>query len=177
MAKYYISDTHFGHTNIIKFAGRPYEGVEHMDEDMIARWNSKVGNGDLVYHLGDFAWKDMKYYRERLNGEIILIRGNHDRRLNKEQQDKLFVNVYDYKKVLDEENKIILFHYPIWSWDGLYKGYTHFHGHIHDNVIDSEESQPGLSHHPKGRGKRINISVEHMEYEPKTYKEIMSLST
>jgi calcineurin-like phosphoesterase family protein len=170
--KYYISDTHFGHTNIIKLAGRPYSSIEHMNEDLIARWNSKVGSGDLVYHIGDFAWSHVKRYRERLNGEIILIRGNHDRRMNKQQEAFLFAGVYDYQKVKDGSHTLILFHYPIWSWDGLYKGTYHLHGHIHEKQLSSYSTEGGETLHPKGRGIRINVSVEQMDYEPKTIEEI-----
>jgi calcineurin-like phosphoesterase family protein len=173
MSKYYISDTHFGHENIINFTGRPYKSAEHMDEDMIKRWNNKVGNGDLVYHLGDFAWKNIKYYRGRLNGQIILIKGNHDRRLTKQQEEKLFVKVCNYDKVSDGENTVILFHYPIWSWDGLHKGYTHFHGHIHERIVDVTKMEN--TSYTKGKGVRINICVERMEYEPKTYEEIINM--
>jgi calcineurin-like phosphoesterase family protein len=184
MAKYYISDTHFGHANIIRLANRPYESIEHMDEDLIAKWNSRVGNGDLVYHLGDFAFRDVKRYRKRLNGSIILIRGNHDKRLTKQQQGVLFEAVYDYKKVKDGVQTLILFHYPIWSWDGLYKGYTHLHGHIHEKSthlhghiheksISSEHVEQGETLNSKGRGVRVNVSVEHINYEPKRIEEIL----
>ena len=172
MAKYYISDTHFGHANIIRLANRPYESIEHMDEDLIAKWNSRVGNGDLVYHLGDFAFRDVKQYRERLNGQIILIRGNHDKRLTKQQEECLFVKVCDYKKVKDGVQTLILFHYPIWSWDGLYKGYTHLHGHIHEKSIRTEHVEQGETLNSKGRGIRVNVSVEQINYEPKRIEEI-----
>jgi len=178
MAKYYISDTHFGHANIIRLANRPYESVEHMDEDLIAKWNSRIGNGDLVYHLGDFAFKDVKKYRQRLNGNIILIKGNHDRRLTKQQEHALFEAVYDYKKVKDGVQTLILFHYPIWSWDGLYKGYTHLHGHIHEKSINPEHVEQGETLQEwartlKGRGIRVNVSVEKINYEPKRIEEIL----
>lgn len=77
---WFISDTHFGHENIIYYAGRPFEGATEMDEELIDAWNARVRPDDLVYHLGDFAM-DAKHgvaIRRNLNGAIRLIVGNHD---------------------------------------------------------------------------------------------------
>ena len=54
-----------------------------MNEALIASWNARVGKNDLVYHLGDFAWGDWRPILERLNGDIILISGGHDKRWQK----------------------------------------------------------------------------------------------
>ena len=77
---YFTSDTHFGHANIIKFCNRPFKNVEEMNQKLIENWNSVVGPNDLVFHLGDFAFGGQplwRYIREQLNGNIILIKGNH----------------------------------------------------------------------------------------------------
>ena len=54
---FFTSDLHFGHENVLRFDNRPFETVEEMDEELINRWNDKVGKGDLVYVLGDLIWK------------------------------------------------------------------------------------------------------------------------
>ncbi len=49
---FFTSDTHFNHTNIIRFCSRPFKDVEHMNETLIANWNRVVGPDNIVFHLG-----------------------------------------------------------------------------------------------------------------------------
>ena len=82
MQWFFTADTHFYHENIIEYSNRPFGSVYHMNETLIKNWNSRVKPGDIVFHLGDFAFKssksDIKSILDRLNGQIILIKGNHD---------------------------------------------------------------------------------------------------
>ena len=74
---YFISDTHFCHSNIIKYCDRPFKDVKEMNETIINNWNNIVTNEDIVYHLGDFCLStddEIKNIFNRLNGTIILIR-------------------------------------------------------------------------------------------------------
>ena len=73
---WFTSDTHFGQERTLKLSKRDYKTVEEMDEDMIARWNNKVGKDDIVFHLGDFG-ADYSLVK-RLNGKIKLIYGNYE---------------------------------------------------------------------------------------------------
>lgn len=90
---FFTSDLHFGHENVLRFDNRPFETVEEMDDELIKRWNDKVGKGDLVYVLGDLIWKtatnEAVQIIKRLNGQIILIKGNHDRFCIMRRQRKL----------------------------------------------------------------------------------------
>ena len=79
---FFTSDTHFGHARIIELCDRPFESVEHMNETLVDNWNSVVGRDDVVVHLGDVVmgtFVDNIGILGRLNGEIHLIPGNHDR--------------------------------------------------------------------------------------------------
>ncbi len=81
---WFTSDTHYGHKNIIKYCGRPFDSVEEMDNAMITNWNKVVRKGDHVYHLGDVMMgqnmaERLKTLRAQLNGRITLVLGNHDR--------------------------------------------------------------------------------------------------
>ena len=91
---YFTSDLHFGHENVIRFDNRPFETVDEMDAELIRKWNAKVDRDDLVYVLGDMIWKTKNGTAEdlihNLNGQIILIRGNHDRFLSNAKAQKRF---------------------------------------------------------------------------------------
>ena len=51
MSAFFIADTHFGDGNILRYENRPFATVEEMDQELIRRWNEKVGEGDTVFHL------------------------------------------------------------------------------------------------------------------------------
>lgn len=76
------SDTHFGHRNVIMFDDRPFDDVDHMNWEMVARWNTVVDSCHTVIHLGDLAMGsilDTLKLTTRLNGIRYLVPGNHDR--------------------------------------------------------------------------------------------------
>lgn len=55
MNKWFISDTHFSHNNIIRYTGRPFQSVDEMNEKLIENWNALVEPQDIVFFLGDFG--------------------------------------------------------------------------------------------------------------------------
>lgn len=145
MATYVISDTHFGHENILKFSngrGCDFDNVDQMDECIIDNWNSVVKTGDKVYHLGDvfFGSKDkFKSNWGKLNGSKRLIVGNHD-------DIKYLTNGGFFKKVymwrMFPELNCLLTHIPIHE-SGLYRLKTdkkllNIHGHTHRNGSPNE---------------------------------------
>ena len=82
MARFWTSDLHFGHANIICYCHRPFTDVEHMDEALIDRWNETVAADDEVWVLGDFALGTIAEtlpLAHRLHGRKVLVAGNHDR--------------------------------------------------------------------------------------------------
>lgn len=98
---FFISDTHFGHANIIRFCNRPFGTIEEMDEALVANWNGKVGGNDTVYFLGDLFFRaSIDRVRDilgRLKGRKHLIIGNHDSSwMTKELGDKYFVEIANY---------------------------------------------------------------------------------
>lgn len=77
---WFTSDTHYYHKNVITYCDRPYNSVEEMNEDLIAKWNEVVKPNDVVYHLGDFsmAFRPVETITPRLMGDKKLVPGNHD---------------------------------------------------------------------------------------------------
>lgn len=150
---FFTSDTHFGHDNIIKYCNRPFKDTEEMDKILIENQNKVVPKDGLVYHLGDFAQKTIGYWeriREQLNGEIILIYGNHDDRfLYNERMHKLFKEVTPQKKVWFYKTCIYMNHYPFLCFGGAWKGEDavwQLFGHVHtspltDKGLDQQRMQ------------------------------------
>ena len=83
MSRWYTSDHHFGHHNIIRYCGRPFPDADAMDKEMASRWNDAVADDDEVWILGDLAMGNVKVmlsaHVARLKGRKILVPGNHDR--------------------------------------------------------------------------------------------------
>lgn len=94
---WFTADTHFGHSAIVRHSHRPFTTLKEHDDALVNNWNACVRPGDTVYHCGDFAWHDAAGYRKRLNGQIHLVLGNHDRL--KAPDRTLFCSISDLKKV------------------------------------------------------------------------------
>jgi len=95
MKYYFTADFHIGHANIIRYCKRPFKDVNEMREKIIRNWNTIVKDEDIVFHIGDFVSSYEKVNIEniinRLNGQIIFIKGNHDRGPLFKIQDAMFI--------------------------------------------------------------------------------------
>lgn len=153
MSEYVTSDTHFGHANIIEYArSDKFSSLEEMDEYLVRVWNETVGVDDVVYHLGDFAWRKYKTYLEQLNGKIILICGNHDSRSMSgfEAVHKFGFDTKDFS----------MCHYPMLG----HRRRIGLHGHLHDKGYVVTGVERG--------GLNVNCCVEKWEYEPINLREL-----
>lgn len=162
---FFISDTHFGHTNVIKYDSRPFKSAFDMNETMIRNWNSVVTPEDTVYHLGDFAFlQELEVINilNRLNGQKNLIFGNHDQVIKKSGKIKsMFGFCKDYYEVKHQGETICLFHYPIGEWNKAHRGSYHLHGHCHGNYTYSRE------------GKIMDVGVPCIRYKPISFEEVV----
>ena len=70
MNVFFTADLHLGHDNIRRHCHRPFGTVEEMDEAIIANWNGAVASKDLVYIVGDFAWRNHGHHLARLKGKL-----------------------------------------------------------------------------------------------------------
>lgn len=161
---WFISDTHFSHTNIIKYANRPFSSAAEMDEMMVQRWNEVVKPPDHVYHLGDLCIcrpKHIAHILTRLNGHKRLVRGNHD--IFKTSEYWEFFEEIHGVRVLDN---FIFTHIPIHPHSvGRFR--ANVHGHTHEYEVQKEEM--GVQ---KKDNRYLNICVEHTHYRPISLEEI-----
>ena len=180
--KLYISDWHYGHQNILAFDNRPFKTVEDMNAALIERWNSAVGASDTVYMLGDMFWCNMQEaisVLEQLNGNIFLIKGNHDR-CNDGRFLKKFVKVTEYLEIEDAGRKVVLCHYPIPCFKNHYYGWYHLYGHVHSsfewNMMERNrylmQELYGIPCHMYN----VGAMMPWMDYTPRTLDEIRSLN-
>lgn len=151
------SDLHLSHANIIKYCDRPFKSINEMNSIIVNNWNNTVSNRDTVYFLGDLSLCDSDYWIKKLHGKIIFIRGNHD----KSKKIKLYDNyTIEYNKI-----KFFLTHRPEnvpIDWDGWI-----IHGHKHNN----SKNYPLIDK----KNKRINASIELIDYKPISMDEIILL--
>jgi calcineurin-like phosphoesterase family protein len=140
---WYTSDHHFDHIAINTMCKRGFTDVNEMNEVLVQEWNKIVKPNDIVRHLGDFAFKSqaskVRYIFSRLNGQIDLIIGNHEKNALQVWRDpptrpKNFRSAQHYLEVVDNEQLICLFHYPMRKWHWNYRGAWHLFGHEHGNV-------------------------------------------
>jgi calcineurin-like phosphoesterase family protein len=172
-----ISDTHFGHANILNFTdsttgelirGNRFSSVEEMNETMVENWNNTVKPGDIVYHLGDVFFGSKEEFLKlwnRLNGSKRLILGNHD-------DAKFFVKHELVTKVVMwrefHEHNLLLSHVPLdpsslrryrhGRHDEENRMLLNVHGHIHQNPSPTE-------HHRC-------VCVEHIDFTPINIEEL-----
>lgn len=169
---FFTSDTHFGHKNVIQYCNRPFSSIEEMDETIIANWNSVVRPSDTVIHLGDFALGGkgtIPAYLDRLNGHILLMKGNHDRPRSFWRQFEGKVDVLDYGYQMGialQDHKdihgVIFSHRPM-ELNKIPVGYLNFHGHIHSTPTNRKYNV--LPH--------IDVGVDYWGFTPVTMRTIL----
>lgn len=160
---YILSDNHFLHGKIIEHCNRPFKDQNDQDTRMKTLWNATVREQDMVIHLGDLSFTAgsselIKQRLKELNGRIILVRGNHDRKSTM----WYLTNGIDFicdRFVWEYNNKRMLFvHNPAHVSPDEYKKYQYvLHGHCHGNV-------PFIT--KRDDCTFINLSVEHLKYTP-----------
>ena len=128
---WFISDTHFGHANILKFEPilRPFKNIEEHDQFIINEWNRLVGENDIVYHLGDVAFKDFNItLLAELKGHKRVVLGNHD------QFNRLAPYFENFYGVKYWKEGILLSHIPVHIGQ-MERFKFNFHGHLHSNLV------------------------------------------
>ena len=182
MNTFFIADTHFGHANCIDFDDRPFSNVDEMDNEIIQRWNKKVGENDDVYIVGDFAYRNnrpVRHYTSRLNGHLHLIRGNHDQ-INEETLN-CFEEIRDMKEIkvplYGTERRVFMCHYFIPNYPGSRYQAIHLHGHSHQG--GGSRIEEDIKRLMTARGEwcfAVNVGCMYQDSEPQTLEEIVERS-
>ena len=173
---YFTADSHFSHENIIKYCKRPFKNVEENNEEIIRRWNEKVPEDGIMFHLGDVAFgsvEDVDNILNRLNGKIYLVIGNHDWRRIVNQHKWRFELMTQQINMKIGKRHIILNHYPMLAFSGAWRGedatYQLF-GHVHTSPYTDE----GLD---QARMKMLftsqyDVGVDNNDFTPVSWKEV-----
>lgn len=169
MTIWVISDWHLGHDNCcVKFKRRDgsplrdFRDAEECDEWMITRHNALVRPSDHVYMLGDVCIR-REHLRtvKRFNGHKRLVRGNHDVFKTRDYLEAGFEEIHGCRVL----NNLMLTHVPIHP-DCLGRFHGNLHGHIHENVLPTEEKRTVNLKRPY-----LNVGVEVLNYTPITIEE------
>lgn len=180
---WFTSDPHFGHGNIIKYCRRPFapadliqrwidknervpqEYIDQMTEELIARYNARVGHEDIVYILGDFCFAKRDRIggfamsiANRLNGRKIFIPGNHD------PEEVLALPCWEevtpLKEIRIEGHKVTLCHYAMQVWNKAHHGAYQLFGHSHGNM--------------PGNAQQMDVGVDANDYQPVSFEECLA---
>lgn len=183
---FFTSDSHYGHTNVIKYSNRPYDSIGQMNAELTRLWNETVTEDDTIYYLGDFSlsYKWVQECAGNLKGNKILVVGNHDACFNRHDFKKLrqpgqylkyFKEVHHDlslpMKINGIQTNLQLCHFPFAEAEEGYgfpirypdhrpqnKGQTLLHGHVHNLW--------------KKKGRCINVGVDVWDYKPVSLEQI-----
>lgn len=145
---WFTSDLHFFHDRILEFHPKRKElfgeDIEKAKEKMILLWNSRVNKKDTVYILGDLSFGDVEQKRklfQRLNGNKVLILGNHDKipdhlkcYFNHITQIKNITFKKSLYNFLHRDLEVIMCHFPLLTWEHMEKNSVMIHGHCHGKI-------------------------------------------
>ncbi len=162
---WFISDIHFDHANIIKYCSRPFKSTEEMNTTIGRNWNNTIVPNDVVYFLGDMAFgrgsRKPRWWPQWLNGKITWVKGSHDHGVRPSSiVDGIEGIVLSYHVVCDGTEFMLVhdaFDATLSGWHGWI-----IHGHTHDTRS-----------HIDAMRKRVNVSVEVINYKPVSLAKIV----
>jgi len=164
--KYWSSDWHIGHKNVLKFSNRPFKDIDEMDNYIINMVLDTVKQGDEIYFLGDLGFHPSpaidRLFRElpkKVNFNWVI--GNHDKKvLNHYKQ---FANKLDHImettiRVDEKKQRIVMCHYPMLTWNQSHRNAWQLFGHHHINGHGSELLEKMIV------GKMLNVNLEYNDF-------------
>lgn len=163
---FFTSDNHFGHTRIIEYCNRPFSSVREMDETMIERWNAVVTDDDQVFHLGDFAFGKPEFIADilrRLKGQIVIIKGNHDRKMAP-LRDRC--DVKNFLAMRLDGFDLLLKHKPNYFIEHWHGAQAHLCGHVHTSWTQKRVADRAI----------YNVGVDVRDFTPVTLQQILNVA-
>ena len=191
MDRWYTSDTHFGHKNLVAKGHRGFPSLPEMHECLIAGWNERVRPNDEIWILGDFAlrpFEESLTVGQALQGRKILVPGNHDgcwipklERYNPWKVlgiQSLYTHLANIRDIVDQPSShniagedVALSHFPYTADHTSVPRYMEhrppdnggwlLHGHVHDLWMQHD--------------KQINVGVDAWCWRPVHVDEIAAL--
>jgi len=169
--RFFCSDKHHQHINIIKYENRPFNSIEEMDKKLISYHNEMVKEDDICYDLGDFYFRGgyqagNKHYSEFLrqyNGRYVIVRGNHER------SNKIIDSIQSCTMYLSNIS-ILCLHDPI---NANTKQDLVLHGHLHSKSFVME------LHENNKKSLLINVGVDvpAWKFQPVEWRKLEELYT
>jgi calcineurin-like phosphoesterase family protein len=184
---WFTSDTHYNHGNICSATTkwndpvtcREFKSLEHMNAHLIGNINEKVGQDDILFHLGDWSFggfEQIELFRNQIVCKNVhIITGNHDHHIENDREgiQSIFSSVNKYLNLVVKwnvgtplmgEQRFALMHFPIASWDNMARGAIHLHGHVHF------EADKRI-----GAGKMMDVGCDGNELYPIEMSEVLKL--
>lgn len=181
--RFFTSDQHFGHKNIIEYSKRPFESVAQMELAILTRFNDAVSENDDVYHLGDVSLDEhlVAGLMAKMRGRHHLVAGNHDAchpchrrhaRAERLYRDAGFATVQTALTFdIEGFGRVDLCHFPYRGDHTSQERYTelrpvdegHFliHGHVHEAW--------------RTRGRMLNVGVDVHDFRPLSEPQVAGL--
>jgi calcineurin-like phosphoesterase family protein len=174
---YFTSDTHYAHTNMCRGVSnwkgsnttRDFKTLDEMNDAIVDRINSSVGEEDILYHLGDWSFggfPNIQIFRDRLKcKKINLVLGNHDHHIlnNKANIRSLFNRIYEFgANISINKQPITLCHYAMRVWNLSHRGSIMLFGHSHGTL-------------PRPPGKTMDVGADTNNLFPYHIDEIMDI--
>jgi len=169
-SNYLYADPHFSHIGVTRFTRadgsplRPWDDVEEMNEALVEKYNAVVKPNDKVYFMGDCTMNKNKIHiLSRLNGDKILIKGNHDN-ATLDSYREYFRDI----RACHEMNAGLLTHIPV--HDSQLERYAfNIHGHLHANQVmlpKSIDKSGNIVYSDEIDPRYLCVSVEQIDYTP-----------
>ena len=171
---WFTSDTHFCHKNIINFCERPYGSIEEMNKALIDNWNERVGDNDIIFHLGDVAFcYDWSNILSQLKGRKFLVLGNHDKYYNRGKNASFFEAITPKIVANIDGRTVYMNHEPLLTFSGIFNGQSiNLFGHVH--------TQEGITNGDSERLKILSpyhydVGVDNNNYYPVSWEEVQEI--